>query len=321
MNTMTDSDRSILNASTTQLSHSITAVQRKAVSHLYRGKLAAEPAPDGAPSTTDLNAILNNAIDVPSTTSVITVPPKIDNPMAQMLKQVQTLDSYVSLLTAYCVYNEHPDIYDTTIPIEAFAFARAMARWRNYVLTGGVVKAIAGYLPVGTINSQSFTKSVTKGDIHLEFLAELFGGFSLPAAALTQLDSILTNVVAKIGAVKLSFEKQSDSMDHFLTYYHADTVEGTGGDTGIPAMFVFKIRTFYLHVDQSSWAVSIAKSSVKHFKFNMNYFDMDTTMSAGLVAQDQETINKAIEQLTGKTGDEINALMNMQAIQVKPGNA
>lgn len=67
--------------------------------------------------------------------------------------------------------------------------------------------ALAGYLTPGQIVGQSFSKSVTTADLHLEFLKELFGGFGLPGAALAQLDSILTKVVAGLADVHLSFEK------------------------------------------------------------------------------------------------------------------
>jgi hypothetical protein len=324
MKTMNDSELSILNASVKQLTHFVTAAHQTRNANLFGRKvrmLSAEPAPDGTPSTTDLNAILNNAVQAPSTTSIATVPTTPDTAMYQMLGQVQTLDSYISLLASFCIYNEHPAPYNITIPDQASAFVRAMAKWRNYVITGGGVKAMAGYLPVSSIVTQSFSKKVTSADLHLEFLGELFGAFGFPEAAIAELDSILTKVVAKIGALKLSFETQSDTLDHFLTYYYFATVSGTGGEKQPPAMYVAKVRTFYLHVAQSSWEASVGKSSVKHVEFNMNYYDMDTTMNSGLVTTDMEAINKTIGILTGKTEAEVNTLMNMQAIHADPQKA
>ncbi len=180
---------------------------------------------------------------------------------------------------------------------------------------------MTGYLPVGSITTQSYSKSVTSADLHLEFLGELFGAFSFPEAAMTELDSILTKVVAKLGELKLSFETETEALDHFLTYYYFSTVAGTGGDTGIPAMYVPKVRTFYLHLDQSSWEASVGKSSVEHFKFDMNFFDMDTTMNPGLVANDMTAINGTIQTLTGQTATEVNKLMNMQAVHADPQKA
>lgn len=324
MNTMNDQEINILNASVQRLTHFITAAHQTQSAHLLGPNvraLAAGPPPAGTPSTTDLNDILNNVVKAPSTSSIVTVPNAPDPTMYQMLGQVQTLDSYISLLMAFCLYNEHPTPYDITIPAQASAFVRATSKWRNYVITGGAVKAMAGYLPVGTITTQSFSKTVASADLHLEFLTGIFGDFGLPTDVMKQLDSILTKVVAKLGDLKLSFESQSTTLDHFLTYYYFGTVPGTGGDGGPPAMYVAKVRTFFLHIDQSSWKASIGKSSVNKFSFNMNYFDMATTMNAGLVANDMTAINSTIQTLTSKTSTEVNTLMNMQAIRADPQKA
>ncbi len=325
MKTMNDSESSILTSSQKQLTHFITAAHQTRNSNILGSHikmLATEPAPSDTPSTTDLNDILNNAVKAPSTTSITTVPKTPDTAMYQMLSQVQTLDSYISLLTAFCIDNEHKHIpYDITVPQQASEFVRATAKWRNYVITGGAVKAMAGYLPVTSIVTQSYSKEVTTADLHLEFLGELFGSFGFPKAAMAELDSILTKVVAKIGELKLSFESQSETLDHFLTYYYFATVAGTGGKDQPPAMYVCKVRTFFLHVNQSSWKAAVGKSSVSHFEFKMNYYDMDTTMNSGLVTTDMSAINSTIQTLTGKTAAEVNKLMNMQAVSADPQKA
>ena len=322
--TLNDSELSILNKSLDQLTHSITTAHLTQSSHLLTKSAraqAAEPPPSGTPPTTNLNDILNNAVKAPGTTSIATVPNTPDSTMLQMLSQVQTLDSYISLLTGFCVYNERPTPYDITKPKEASLFTQAEAKWRNYVITGGAVKAMTGYLPIGTITSQSFSKEVVSADLHLEFLTELFGSFSLPDAAKQQLDGILSKVFEKLGKLNLSFETQSSTLDHFITYYYFSTVAGTGGTTDIPAMYVPNVRTFYLKITQESWKVTVGKSSASKLKFNMNYFDMTTKMNPGLVANDMTAINGAIQKLTSHTADEINKLMNMQAISADPQKA
>lgn len=323
MQSITAADMSIIKKSETQLANVLRVRQVDDIAHLLSHVtvtrlMAAEPQPAGTPNGTDLTDILNNAVKLPSATSIATVPTTPDTAMYQMLGQVQTLDSYISLLTAFCVYNEHPEPYDITTPGGASAFARAWPRWRSYVVTGGSVKALAGYLPVGSIVAQSFSKQVRSADLHLEFLSALFGGFSFPKAAMAQLDSILTNVAAKLGSASISFESQDATLDHFLSYYYFATVAGTGGDGQPPAMYVAKVRTFFMHIDQSSWKLAVGKSSVQKFNFHMNYFDMDTTMNSALVAGDMATINATIQTLTGQTAKEVNALMKLQAIKADP---
>ncbi|WCG81476.1 hypothetical protein [Pectobacterium sp. A5351] len=318
--TLSNEARDIIELSSRQFSYAITKSHVRLNRSLLSGRqifLKDEAEPAGTPSTESLNDILNNAVKIPSTTSVVTVPEnKIDNTMLQMLSQVRTLESYISTLAAYCIYNEKPGGYDITDPKQAALFTQSMAKWRSYVISGGAVKAMASYLPVSSVVSQSFQKQVTSAELHLEFLTQLFGGFGLPDRAMKELDSILTGVVNQLKSVNFSFESESSSVDHFLTYYYFDTVAGTGGSSGIPAMYDCKVRTMYLHIDQRSWKVSIGKSSVSKFAFNMNYFDMDTIM--GNVANDMQAINSAIKQLTGKTDVEISALMSPKAIKADP---
>lgn len=324
MNTLNNSKLSILNTSVEQLTHFITAAHQTRNANLVGAKVrmrAADQPPAGTPSMTDLNDILNNVVQAPGATSIATVPNTPDTLMYQMLSQVQTVDSYISLITAFCIYNEHPAPYDITDSAQAAAFTRATAMWRNYVMTGGKVTALAGYIPPTSISSQGYSKQVTSADLHVEFLAELFGGFAFPEAAMAELDSILTKVVAKLAALKFSFETQSDTLDHFLSYYYFATVAGTGGTNQPPAMYVPKVRLFYLHIDQSSWKASIDKSSANKFSFKMNYYDMDTTMNSGLVANDMTAINSTIQTLSGKTAAEVDKLMNMQAIKADPQKA
>src|SRR4028118_1358416 len=161
MQSITAAELKILSKSQTQLSHFIASAHQTNSAHLLAPRVAllAEQAPPaGAPSTTDLDGILNNVVKAPGTTSVATVPNTPDTAMYQMLGQVQTLDSYISLLMAFCIYNEHPEPYNIALPDQASAFTQATAKWRNYVITGGAVKAMAGYLPVGSIVSQSFSQ-------------------------------------------------------------------------------------------------------------------------------------------------------------------
>ena len=321
MKKMNDFEKSILNTSAAQITQSITVSHHTLNSNLVGSRAAVmvdSEATDGAPDTTSLNDILNNAVQLPATTSIASVPNEPNVNMYQMLSQVQTLDSYISLLTAYSVYNEHPEPYDITKPKEASAFTQAMAKWRNFVITGGAVKAMAGYLPVGSITTQSYTKRVLSADLHPEFLGVLFGAFGFPEAAMGELEGILQGVVSKLENLKLSFSEETETLDHFLTYYYFSTVHGTGGDTGIPAMYVPKVRTFYLNIDQSSYKAAVGKSSANYLNFSMTYYDMDTTMSPQLVANDSVAIDTTIQTLTGQTAADVKKLMNMKAVHTDP---
>ena len=322
---LTTSGKLILEKAESTLDFYINKARLDSVADLIKSARVCDTANDpGAPPQKSLNDLLNNVVELPGSTSIVAVPASLTDPqtgavnkeMLKMLKQVRTLESYISVLTAYCLYNEHPSPYDISKPAEASSFTQATAKWRNHVITGGAVRAMAKYLPVSQITAQSFSKEVTSATLHLGFLTTLFGGFNLPAKAIRQLDSILTGVVDQMKKVELSFEKQTTTLDHFISYYYFDVIEGTGGDSGIPAMYDCKIRLMYLHVDQQSWRASVGKSSVNHFGFHMNYYDMDTVM--GDLSDDVEAINSAIKQLTSKTDEQISAITSPKTIEADP---
>jgi len=321
-------DLSILQMESAQRVH----YMRQAASLINRSAVYAlqDTPPAEAPSPTSLTDILNGVIKAPGTTSIATAPVAApdpsnpaspDNALYALLAQIQTLDSYISVLTAFCIYNDHPAPYDISDPAQATAFTKAQAKWRNFVLTGGTVKALAAYLPVAEISQQSMSKQVMSTSLHLEFLQELFGDFGFSDSATKQMDGILTNITSTLANLNGSFESASETMDHLLSYYFFELVQGTGGTTSIPPLYVAKMRLFYLQIDQSSWRVSVGKSSAEKIQFNMNYYDMTTTMAAPLVASNMDNINSTIQTLTGQDAIAVNKLMNMQAVTSPPQNA
>ena len=91
----------------------------------------------------------------------------------------------------------------------------------------------------------------------------------------------MTNVVKQLGEIKLGFSSSSETLDHLLNvslinFTISKEVEGT--QHKVP-----KLRLFYLHIDQSSWAASVMKSTFEEFDFHMNYIDMifDVTWQRG----------------------------------------
>jgi len=306
-----------------QFFHHFSTSQIGPLGHLIRNAAPAPAPAGGTPDPIVLGNILNSVVKAPGSTSIATVSPNIAQPTPEMLQlttlltQIQTLDSYISILTAYCIYNAHPTPYDVTDSAQATEFACQVAKWRTYVITGGVVKAIAAYLSIGTVSSSHFSKSVTSATLHAEFLTAIFGGFGLATAALSELDSILTSVTNNLKTLSLEFSTTNQTLDHVVTYYYFETVQGTGTGS-IPALFKVSLRLLNLKVAQSSWTASIGKSSAQNIQFSMDIFDTSLSMNSGAVANDQSNIDSTIQTLTGKTKNEVNNLMNMKAIHADP---
>ncbi|MEM7549599.1 MAG: hypothetical protein AAF363_07990 [Bacteroidota bacterium] len=317
---MESKEKEILELSVRQFQYQMSQTLANGVNAIHsRVKLAVEDAPDNLPDPEALNGILENHRKAPGSTPIAAVPNSPTDRMYDMLTQIQLLESYIAILTAYCIYNEHPEPYDITDGTQAMEFIQAEAKWKNYVLTGGIVKKLQAYLPLGEAVAYSMKKTVTNADIHAELLSALFGGFGFTKAVMTELDSILTNVASTLKGISLKFEKINQTMNHLISYYYFETVPGTGGGEGQPpAMYQVVNRLFFLKINQKSWKVTIMKSSVSHFSFDANYFDSKAVMNSSMVGEDKQLISDSIKRLTKKDTAAINKLVDVKPIKQDP---
>lgn len=267
----------------------------------------------GAPpaaSPDDLNALLNGVGTAPGNTTAVTVPAAPASGDMQLVTNVQTLDSYIAVLTALVMYNKHPAAYDLSDKQQATQFVIDLANARNFVVTGGTVKAIPMYLPMGAASTQTMSKSVTSADLHIELLAAMFAGLNLPAAVVTELDSILTEVASTLKSLQLSFTKQTQTLNHFVSFYHLVPVEGSK-----PVINQMKVEFIYLQLGQSSWKASLGKSSVSHFSLDVTMTRTTATMSAGIVAANTSNIVNSLMSLTNNDAATISKMTKMKGIK------
>ncbi|WP_296149607.1 hypothetical protein [uncultured Flavobacterium sp.] len=301
MENMSPSEIAILNNSLSQLNYLMSEVS---------GNASGTP-PAGTPTPAELTNILSNALNAPGTTSIVqtdTNPPAVQ--IQGMLNPIQSLDSYIMLLAALCVYNEHPSPYDISMPSDATAFVSALAKWRYYAITNTSSDNILySNMPWESITQHSFSKNMTSADLHSDFLAELFGTFALPEYVMGQLDGILTSVFAQLKSLSLSFESQNQTLDHFLTYYYFDKQQ----DPNMQTYYSPQIRTFYLQIDQQTWEASNQKSSASDFNFNMVYCQMDSGLNIFPVAEYDE-LSTCIQLICGQSPEEISAMVDLQLV-------
>lgn len=258
---------------------------------------------DNEPSPDDIMSVIEKAKKVPATTSIAGVPSDVSQSDLQNLQDISLLDTYVSVNSSAYIYKRHPKPYDITKPDEAAQFTKDLANARFLVIT----KGLPGLLIPGESSQQDFSKTTTSADLHLEFLNEIFGSFGFSPSAMKKLDDILTKVVNNLGTIKLGWSDRSQTLDHLISTYYFEEVQGLG-------VKVPKIRLFYLHIDQSSWKASVGKSSVERFKFNMSYTDYIFTMSLTGMPDMREPIKAYIKDATKKNLDEIQKLVAMDAI-------
>lgn len=267
--------------------------------HVLKAENDKEPTPE------NIMNVIEKAKKAPASTSIAALPSpsNVTQNDLQNLQDISLLDTYVSVNSSAYLYKNHPKPYDITKPNEAAQFTKDLANARFLVIT----KGLPGLLIAGESSQQSFSKTTTAADLHLEFLNEIFGSFGFSSSSLRQLDGIMTNIIKNLGALKLGWADQSETLDHLISTYFFEEVQGLG-------VKVPKIRLFYLHIDQSSWKASVGKSSVERFKFNMNYADYTFTMSLTTIPDMREPIKAYIKDMTKKNLEDIQKMVAMDAV-------
>lgn len=263
-----------------------------------------------APSKDGLNSLLNSVGTAPGATTVVTVPAAPASGDVALIQNVQTLDSYIATLTALVMYNNHPAPYDLSDKQQAAQFVIDLANARNFVVTGGTVKAIPMYLPMGQATTQSFNKTVSSADLHLEVLTALFGFLNLPSGVVTELDAVLTEIADSLKNLQLSFTTQTQTLNHFVSFYYLTPVPGTN-----PPVNQMNVEFIYLQLAQSSWKASVGKSTVSYFTLDMTTTRTTATMSAGIVAANSANIVNSLMSLTGNDAKTISDMTKMKGVK------
>lgn len=267
------------------------------------------------PSSDDLNTLLNNVGTAPGASTVITVPSAPVSGDVALVQNVQTLDSYIATLTALVMYNNHPAAYNLSDKKDAAQFVIDLANARNFVVTGGTVKAIPMYLPMEKASTQSFNKETTSANLHIDLLDAFFGALGLPQAVLTELDGILTEIANSLKNLQLSFNTQTQTLNHFLSFYHLVQVPGTN-----PPINQMNVEFIYVQLIQSSWdaTVKVGKNSgtVSHFTLDMTTTRTTATMSAGIVAANTANIVNSLLALTKNDATTISNMTKMKGVKV-----
>jgi hypothetical protein len=268
------------------------------------------PGNGNMPSQGDVNTLLNSFGTAPGASTIVTVPSAPASGDLALIENVQTLDSYISVLAAIYMYNNHPAAYDLSNPAQAAQFVIDRANAQNFIVTGGTVKSIPMYLPMGEATTLTFNKQTTSANLHIDLLTALFAGLSLPAAELTEIDSILTEIAGSLKSLQLSFTTQTQTLNHFNSFYYLTPVPGSN-----PPINQMNVQFIYLQLAQSSWEASLNKSSVSNFTLNMTTTTTTATMNGGIVSANYSNILSALQSATAKDPSEISDMTGMKGIQ------
>lgn len=234
---------------------------------------------------------VDDAKKAPGSTTIVAVPKGgLSDDDRQSLNDIRMLDAYISAAASLIMYKQNPKGWDITKADQAVDFTQKLANAKFLVIT----KGLGSVLSQTNTTVSPFNKDTTSVDFHLDFLQGLFSGFGLGDVALKQLDGILTNVANSLRDLKASWSTSSSSIDHLICFHYFTKEEGLD-DVRIP-----NLRLFYLHIEQSSWQVSLSKvGNVDHFHFSMLYdnFNFEMTNQVAETRDDLQSYLKTFSKM------------------------
>lgn len=141
---------------------------------------------------------------------------------------------------------------------------------------------------------------MSKSEIHLEFLLEIFKGFSLGQTALQQLETILTNFVTSIKDLNITSSREPSTIDQTLIIHQVQRTNVSGDDSNPVWAIVPKTRLIYMHIDSKTWAWAMNKASESGFDFNMHNVIVDATSNVEKFLGAKDKLDKIFVYLTDK---------------------
>ncbi|KAM6522888.1 hypothetical protein FALCPG4_012503 [Fusarium falciforme] len=247
----------------------------------------------------------------PMPQNVTILPPYTEANAIQNYNYLVDISSIVSLYTAIWNANArskrgHPEPYNITIASEAAQSFADMANSAYNVMSG----PLAGFFNFANGSVTTFKKEMSKTEVHLEFLAELFKGFSLTKPAILQLDGILTNFISSLKTVNVETGSTNNTVDQTLRINQVMRLNISGDEANPIWVFQPRTRIVYMHIDASTWRWATNKAEHTSQSFNMNYTvaDFDLNVNKWLASQDK--LNKVFETVSGKSISEYGKLIN-----------
>lgn len=238
---------------------------------------------------------------VPMPQNVTILPPYDEASAAQNYQYLVEMSSIVALYTAIWNANArtkrgHPDPYNISVASEAAQAFADMADSAYNIMTG----PLAGFFNFSAGTQTTFSKSMSKTEVHLEFLSEIFQGFSLTKPALAQLDGILTNFVSSLKTVGVETGDTNNTVDQTLRINQVIRLN-IAGDDGEP-IYVYQPRTriVYMHIDGNTYSWASNKADHTSQTFNMRYVVVDCDLNVNKYLASKDKLDAVFSKLTGQ---------------------
>ena len=246
----------------------------------------------------------------------VSIMPPYDEPSAgQNYLHLVEMSSIVSLYTAIWNANArtkrgHPEPYNITVADEAAQAFADMANSAYNVMVG----PLAGFFNFASGTQTTFSKKMTKTDVHLEFLGELFKGFSLTKPALLQLDGILTNFIKSLGTISVETGRTSNTVDQTIRINQVVRLNISGDESNPIWVFQPRTRIVYMHIDASTWRWATKKADHSENTFNMRYVIVDCDLNVNKYLASKPKLETVFNKIAGKSLEEYGKMINPSPI-------
>ncbi|KAI1311487.1 hypothetical protein F5Y03DRAFT_308241 [Xylaria venustula] len=152
---------------------------------------------------------------------------------------------------------------------------------------------------------------VSRGvSLHLEFLGELFKGFSLSKPALLQLDGILTSFISSLGTINIETGRTNNTVDQTLRINQVMRLDTSGDEANPIWVFQSRTRIIYMHVDDSTWHWATNKAEHTSNTFNMRYVVVDCDLNVNKYLATKDNLNAVFQSVSGKSMQEFGQMIN-----------
>ncbi|KAH7153632.1 hypothetical protein EDB81DRAFT_758575 [Dactylonectria macrodidyma] len=247
----------------------------------------------------------------PMPQNVTILPPYTEANAIENYNHLTDISSIVSLYTA--IWNAdarskrgHPEPYNITIASEAAQSFADMASSAYNVMSG----PLAGFFNYANGSVATFSKEMSKTEVHLEFLGELFKGFSLTRPALLQLDGILTNFISSLKTVTVETGSTKNTVDQTLRINQVMRLNISGDDANPIWVFQPRTRIVYMHIDGSTYRWATNKAEHTSSTFNMVYTVADFDLNVNKWLASKGKLDKVFRTVSGKSITEFGKMIN-----------
>ncbi|KAI1275184.1 hypothetical protein F5Y07DRAFT_370745 [Xylaria sp. FL0933] len=248
---------------------------------------------------------------VPMPQNVGILPPYDEPSVGRNYEYLVEMSSIVSLYTA--IYNAnartnrgHPQPYDVTDAKEAARAIADMANSAYNVMTG----PLAGIFNFSSGVQTTFRKEMSKTSVHLEFLSELFKGFSLTKPVLTQLDTILTKFIDSLSTITVETGSTNNTVDETIFVHQVMRLNVSGDEDNPVWVFQPRTRIIYMHIDDSTWHWATNKADHTSYAFNMRYVVADCDLNVNKYLASKDKLEAVFKTVSGKSLSEFGKLIN-----------